>query len=125
MVMNRLPQTSFRSETGEVRRRERVNPKRLAREAVREMERRDVCTFAQEALRLELEQRKAARMIVSKAEREAEKVRACRSEGQSETPRQVIRPKQDDRCFACIANNKEHPQRRKFRQLAGVLVCLY
>lgn len=39
------------------------------------MERRGVCAFAQEALRLELEQQKAARKIVSKAEREAEKVR--------------------------------------------------
>ncbi|WP_127490287.1 YjdF family protein [Paenibacillus ehimensis] len=70
-----LAQTSVGVSVDTVARRGRVNPKRLAREAAREMERKGVRSAAQEALRLELEHRKKTRKIVSREQREAEKER--------------------------------------------------
>ncbi|UUZ79902.1 YjdF family protein [Paenibacillus sp. P26] len=75
-MMPLLARTETAAEAaGPLRRRERVNPKRLAREAAKEMQRKGVGSAAQEALRLELEHRKAVRKTVTKAEREAEKER--------------------------------------------------
>lgn len=53
----------------------RINPKRSAREAGREIARQGVSTRAQEAMKLEMEQRKAERRTVTRAEREAEAAR--------------------------------------------------
>jgi hypothetical protein len=55
--------------------RRRINPKRMAREAARELAKPGVSSKAQEALRLELEQRKQQRRTISRSEREAEKER--------------------------------------------------
>lgn len=53
----------------------RINPKRLARLAAAETQRRGVATAAQEALKLELAHRKQERKTLSKERREAEKER--------------------------------------------------
>ncbi|MCZ8517974.1 MULTISPECIES: YjdF family protein [Paenibacillus] len=55
--------------------RGRVNPKRLAREAAREMQRTGVRSLAQDALMRDLEHRKKTRRIVTKAQKEAEQAR--------------------------------------------------
>ncbi|WP_426452406.1 YjdF family protein [Paenibacillus sp. S-38] len=55
--------------------RGRVSPKRLAREAAREMRRTGVRSLAQEALARDLEHRKKTRRIVTKAQKEAEQAR--------------------------------------------------
>lgn len=70
-----LAQTSVGVSVDAVARRGRVNPKRLAREAAREMERKGIRSAAQEALKLDLEHRKKTRQIVSREQREAEKER--------------------------------------------------
>lgn len=53
----------------------RVSPKRLARQAAAELNRRGASTFAQEAIRLEYEQRKRIRKLQSREQRKAEKER--------------------------------------------------
>lgn len=53
----------------------RVSPKRLARLAAAEMQRRGITTAAQEALKLELEQRKKEHRTLTKEQREADKAR--------------------------------------------------
>ncbi|GAA3400434.1 YjdF family protein [Paenibacillus hodogayensis] len=57
--------------TGEIGRK-RINPKRLARMAASEMKRRGVSTQAEEAIRLELEQRKKTSRQQSRQQREEE-----------------------------------------------------
>ncbi|UJF31521.1 YjdF family protein [Paenibacillus hexagrammi] len=51
----------------------KLNPKRIARLAAKELERRGVSSAAQEALKLELEHRKKERKVVSREQREAAK----------------------------------------------------
>lgn len=53
----------------------RVNPKRLARTVAKELQRRGPSSYAQEALKQELEHRKKERKVQSREEREAEKER--------------------------------------------------
>ncbi|MDU2239331.1 MAG: YjdF family protein [Paenibacillus sp.] len=53
----------------------RVSPKRLARQAAAELNRKGASTFAQEAIRLEYEQRKRTRKLESREQREAEQAR--------------------------------------------------
>ncbi|AFH61060.1 YjdF family protein [Paenibacillus caseinilyticus] len=55
--------------------RGRVSPKRLAREAAREMQPTGVRSLAQEALARDLEHRRKTRRIVTKAQKEAEQAR--------------------------------------------------
>jgi hypothetical protein len=49
----------------------KINPKRLARQAAEELQRRGISTFAQEALKLEYEKRKLERRADAKQRREA------------------------------------------------------
>lgn len=49
----------------------RINPKRLARLAARELERQGVSTYAQTAINLERESRKLERKVTSREERDA------------------------------------------------------
>ena len=56
--------------TVEEREARRINPKRLARQAAREMKARGVSTFAQAALQLEYEKRKKEKQTLRKAKRE-------------------------------------------------------
>ena len=51
----------------------KLNPKRLAREASKEMSVRGISTMAQEAIQRELELQKKEKKVVSKAEKEEEK----------------------------------------------------
>lgn len=53
----------------------RVSPKRLARQAAQEVKQKGTSTYAQEALKLEYEQRKLQRQTYSKQQREAAKER--------------------------------------------------
>lgn len=53
----------------------RVNPKRLARQAALEIQRKGVSSAAQQALQLELEHRKKERRLVTREQREQEKER--------------------------------------------------
>ncbi|MGO0062134.1 YjdF family protein [Brevibacillus fluminis] len=48
----------------------RLNPKRMAREANRELQQRGISTFAQEAIKLELLQRKKERKTTSRERKE-------------------------------------------------------
>ncbi|ARP50714.1 MULTISPECIES: YjdF family protein [Caproicibacterium] len=54
---------------------EKRNPKRMQREAARQMKVRGISTKAQQALKLQQEQGKAARRVKSRAQKEAEKER--------------------------------------------------
>lgn len=54
---------------------QKVNPKRLARLAAREVQLKGISSYAHLALQLELEARKKERKVRSRAEREAEKER--------------------------------------------------
>jgi hypothetical protein len=54
----------------EKRQPRKINPKRLARQAAREMKANGVSTYAQAALQLEYEKRKKEKQILSKARRE-------------------------------------------------------
>ncbi|REJ11672.1 MAG: DUF2992 domain-containing protein [Paenibacillaceae bacterium] len=56
--------------TVEERQTGRTNPKRLARQAAREMKAKGVSTFAQAAIQLEYEKRKKEKQVLSKARRE-------------------------------------------------------
>ncbi|OOC61756.1 YjdF family protein [Paenibacillus ihbetae] len=60
---------------GSIERDRRINPKRLARKVSRELERRGVSSFAQEALKLEYAQRKKEKKVQSRDQREALKER--------------------------------------------------
>ncbi|WP_248925034.1 YjdF family protein [Paenibacillus hamazuiensis] len=59
----------------EARPTQRINPKRLAREAAQEMRRKGVSSSAHATLQLELEHRKKARRTVSREQREQEEER--------------------------------------------------
>jgi hypothetical protein len=54
----------------EKRQPRKINPKRLARQAAREMKANGVSTYTQAALQLEYEKRKKEKQILSKARRE-------------------------------------------------------
>lgn len=68
---------------------DKVNPKRLARMAAKEMGRRGVSTFAQEALKQEHEFRKKERRVQSRVERERQQA--------FERERKVLKAKQKPR----------------------------
>lgn len=53
----------------------RVNPKRLARQVAREMERKGVSSYAQEAIQREYEQRKKERQTSTRQQKEMHKER--------------------------------------------------
>jgi hypothetical protein len=53
----------------------RINPKRLARQVAREMQKTGVSTYAQQALKLEYEHRKRERQVLSRQQREELKER--------------------------------------------------
>jgi hypothetical protein len=53
----------------------RLNPKRLARQVAREMQKTGVSTYAQQALKLEYEHRKRERQVLSRQQREELKER--------------------------------------------------
>ncbi|GIP21845.1 YjdF family protein [Paenibacillus sp. J22TS3] len=53
----------------------KVNPKRMQRMAARESRAHGVCTYAEQAIKLQMEERKRTRRIASKAEREELKER--------------------------------------------------
>lgn len=53
----------------------KINPKRLLREAAREVKSVRVSTYAQQAIKLELEQRKQVRQKISKEQKELERER--------------------------------------------------
>ncbi|MEK8130506.1 YjdF family protein [Paenibacillus filicis] len=53
----------------------RINPKRLARQAAKEMNRTGIHSMAKQALALELEHRKKTRRTVSREQKEAEQAR--------------------------------------------------
>ncbi|WP_141336284.1 YjdF family protein [Paenibacillus sp. tmac-D7] len=55
--------------------RGRINPKRLAREAAKEMERQGIRDLAKAALMAELEHRKKTRKVASREQKEADKAR--------------------------------------------------
>ena len=59
-------------------RRNRINPKRMAREAAREMKAAPVSTQAQEALQAQLEERKRERRDLAKAQEREERERKRR-----------------------------------------------
>lgn len=48
----------------------KINPKRLQREVAKEMKKKDISTKAQEAIRLELDERKKEKKIMSKEHKE-------------------------------------------------------
>ncbi|EOW9529296.1 YjdF family protein [Bacillus cytotoxicus] len=48
----------------------KINPKRLQREVAKEMKKKDISTKAQEAIKLELDERKKERKIISKEKKE-------------------------------------------------------
>lgn len=74
MMIPLLDRVSAAAEVGE-RQERRINPKRMARLAAKEVQNRGISTQAQEALRLELEGRKKARKSLSRQQREEMKER--------------------------------------------------
>jgi cell division septum initiation protein DivIVA len=62
-------------ETGRPIQERRINPKRLARQAVREVGQKGISSYAQEALKLEYEKRKKEKQVYSRQQREEMKDR--------------------------------------------------
>ncbi|MDQ1911080.1 YjdF family protein [Paenibacillus sp. GD4] len=73
-MMERMRQTQQSAESG-LRSSRRVSPKRLARQAAKELGQRGVSTLAQQAIKLELESRKRMRKVLTRQQVEEQNER--------------------------------------------------